>query len=143
MYWAAFQSCLGDNAPGDPLVKDEEAMDKCVEKLTGAILEVTASSAPKCLHRSDSLPPVSAGIQDKIRLKKELKMQQKTTRDPALKNEVNRFKKSATCRLKERRKELWRDVLESLDSEDQSLWKMTNTAIRLRTPSLPFNCQKD
>jgi hypothetical protein len=32
---------------------------------------------------------------------------------------------SVTCRLNEWGNEHWSDALESLDSEDQSLWKMT------------------
>jgi hypothetical protein len=30
----------------------------------------------------------------------------------------------------------WRDLLEFLDSEDQSLWKMTKMITRVHTPSL-------
>jgi hypothetical protein len=44
--WAAFQACLEDRFPGNPVVVDEEAIDKCVEDLTSAIQEATAASAP-------------------------------------------------------------------------------------------------
>jgi hypothetical protein len=41
-----------------------------------------------------------------------------------------------TYRLNEWRNEQWTDALESLDSEDQSLWKMTKRVMRIPT-SLP------
>jgi hypothetical protein len=54
--WGAFQACLEDRLPGNPVVNDEEAIDKCVEELTSAIQEATAVSAPKRLPRADSRP---------------------------------------------------------------------------------------
>jgi hypothetical protein len=44
MDWAAFQACLDDILPGNPVVNDEEAIDKCVEELTSTIQEATAAS---------------------------------------------------------------------------------------------------
>jgi hypothetical protein len=44
---------------------------------------------------------------------------------------------SVTYRLKERN-EQWSDTLDSLDSEDQSLRKMTKRAMRFPTPSAPL-----
>jgi hypothetical protein len=41
MDWAAFQACLDDRLPGNPVVNNEEAIDKCVEQLTSAIHEAT------------------------------------------------------------------------------------------------------
>jgi hypothetical protein len=49
MNWAAFQSFLDDRLPGNPVVNNEEAIDKCFEELISAIQEVTAASAPKHL----------------------------------------------------------------------------------------------
>jgi hypothetical protein len=31
MDWAAFQACLDDRLLGNPVVNDEETIDKCVE----------------------------------------------------------------------------------------------------------------
>jgi hypothetical protein len=42
-----------------------------------------------------------------------------------------------TYRLNEWRNEQWSDTLESLDSENQSLWKMTKRVMRVPTPP-PF-----
>jgi hypothetical protein len=43
-----------------------------------------------------------------------------------------------TYRLNEWSIEQWSDTLESLDSEDQSLWKMTKRAMRVPTPAPPL-----
>jgi hypothetical protein len=44
MDWAVFQACLEDRLPGSPVVKDKEAIDKCIEELTSAIQAATAAS---------------------------------------------------------------------------------------------------
>jgi hypothetical protein len=120
MGWAAFQACLDDRFPGNPVVNNEEAIDKCVQELTGAIQEVTAASAPKRRHRANPRLPLPASVKDEIRLKNRLRRQWKVTRDPALKAQVNRLQRSVTYRLKEWRNEDWSDTLESLDTEEQS-----------------------
>jgi hypothetical protein len=67
-----------------------------------------------------------------------LKRQWQVTRDPALKAQVNRLKKSVTYRLNEWRNEQWSDTLESLYSEDQSQWKITKRVMRVPTSSPPL-----
>jgi hypothetical protein len=138
MDWAAFQACLDDRLPGNPVVNDEEKIDKCVEELTGAIQEATVASAPKRRPRADPRPPLTASIQDEIRLKNWLRRQWQVTRYPALKSHLNCLQRSVTCRLNEWRNEQWSDTLESLDSEDQLLWKMTKRLMRVPTPSPPL-----
>jgi hypothetical protein len=69
MDWAAFQACLEDRLPGNPVVVDEEGIDKCVEELTSAIQEATAASAPRRRPRADPRPTLPASIQGEIRLK--------------------------------------------------------------------------
>jgi hypothetical protein len=49
--------------------------------------------------------------------------------------QVNRLQRSVTYRLNEWQNEQWCDTLESLDSEDQSPWKLTKCVIRVPTPS--------
>jgi hypothetical protein len=64
-----------------------------------------------------------ASIQNETRLKNRVRRQWQLTRDPALKAQINRLQKSVTYQLNEWRNEQWSVALESLDSEDQSLWK--------------------
>jgi hypothetical protein len=138
MDWAAFQACLDERLPGNPVVNDEEAINKCIVELTRAIQEATAVSASKRRPRPDPWPPLPASIQDEIRLKNLLRRQCKVTRDLAVKAQVNHLHRSVTYRLNEWRNEQWSDTLESMDSEDQSLWKMTKRLMRVPTPSPPL-----
>jgi hypothetical protein len=131
MDWAAFQACLENRFPGNPVVNDEEAIDKCVEELISAIREATTASAPKRRPRADPRPHLPASIQDEMR-------QWQVTSDPALKAQVNCPQRSVTYRLNEWKNKQWSDTLESLDSEDQSLWKMTKRVMRVPTPSPPL-----
>jgi hypothetical protein len=60
------------------------------------------------------------------------------TRDPALKVKINRLQSSVTWQLNEWRNDQWSDALESLCSEDQSLWKITKLVMRVPTPPSPL-----
>ena len=113
-------------------------IDTCVEKFSGAVLKALAASIPKCRPRDDRRPPKPAGIQDEIRMKNRVRRQWQFTRDPALKAEVNRLQRSVTRRLNEWRNDQWSTTLESLDSEDQSLWKMTKRVMRVPIPPPPW-----
>jgi len=62
-----------------------------------------------------------------IILNNRLRREWQIIRDPALKAEVNRLQRAVTRRLKEWRNDQWSPTLESLDPEDQSLWRMTNS----------------
>jgi hypothetical protein len=73
--WAAFQACLDNRLPGNSVVNDEEAIDKCIKELRSAIQEATAAYAPKRRPRPEPRPPLPASIQDEIRLKNRLSRQ--------------------------------------------------------------------
>jgi hypothetical protein len=76
-----------------------------------------------------------------MRLKNRLKRRWQVTRDPTLKFRVNRLQRSVTHRLNEWRNEKWSDALESVDSAEQSLWKLTMRVMRVPTPSPPLLVQ--
>jgi thiaminase len=100
------------------------AIDTCVDNFSRAILKALAAS-PKC-HPCDNLqPPIPAGIQDEICLKNRLRGRWQITRDPALRDEVNHLQRTVTHLLNERSNDHWSATLESLNPEDQSLWRMT------------------
>jgi len=99
--WADFQTQLEELIPFDPELHNEMAIDTCVENFSGAILNALAASTPKRRPRDDPRPPITAGIQDEIRLKNRLRRQWQIIRDPALKAEVNRLQRSVTRQLNE------------------------------------------
>ena len=136
--WANFQTYLEDQIPFDPEL-NAMAIDSCVEKFSGAILNALEASTPKRRPRVDPRPPIPAGIRDEIRLKNRLRRRWQVTRDPALRAEVNRLQRSVTRRLNEWRNDQWSTTLESLDPEDQSLWRMTKRVMRVPTPSPPWS----
>jgi hypothetical protein len=114
------------------------AIDTCVEKFSGAVLKALAASTPKCRPHDDPRTPITAGIQDEIRLKNRLRRQWQIIRDPALKAEINRLQSSVILRLNEWRNDQWSTTLESLDPQDQSLWRITKRVMRVPTPSPPL-----
>jgi len=71
-------------------------------------------------------------------LKNQLRRQWRITSDHALKVEVDRLLRSVTRQLNEWRNNQWSATLESLDPEDQSLWKMAKRVTRFPTPSPPL-----
>jgi hypothetical protein len=124
--------------PSTPLVSNEGEIDTCVEEMSSAILEALAVSTPDCRTRDEPRPAIPVHIQDEIRLKTRLRGQWQISSDPALKAEVNRLERSVTHQLNKWRNDQWMGTLESLDPEDQSLWKMTKRVMRIPTPSSPL-----
>jgi len=124
--------------PSNPELHNGIAIDTCVENLFGAILKALATSTPKCRPGGGPRPPIPAGIQDEIRLKNRLRRQWQFTRDPTLRAEVNRLQRSVTARLNEWRNDQLGATLQSLNPEDQSIWKMTKRVMRVLTPSPPL-----
>jgi len=49
--------------------------------------------------------------------------------------EVNRLQRSVTCRLNVWSYDQWSATIESLDPEDQSLWRMSKRVMIVSTPS--------
>jgi hypothetical protein len=127
---------LEDQIPFYPKL-NEMTIDSCVEKFSGAILKALVVSTPKCRTRADPRPPIPAGIQDEIRLKNWLRRRWQVTREPALRVEVNLLQWLVTRRLNEWRNDQWSKTLETLDPEDQSMWRMTKRVMRVPTSSPP------
>ena len=101
------------------------AIDTFVEKFSSPFLKTLAASTPKGDPRDDPRHSKPAGIRDEIRLKNWLRRYCQTTRDLALRAEINHLQSLVPRLLNE-----WRNVqgsatLESLDHEDQSMWRMT------------------
>jgi hypothetical protein len=113
--WANFQTHLEDQIPLDPELHNGMAIDTCVEKFSGAVLQALAASTPKSRPRNDPRPLIPAGIQDELRPKTRLRRRWQFTRDPALKAEVNRLQRSVSRRLSEWRYDQWSATLEFLD----------------------------
>ena len=111
------------------------AIDICVENFSGAILKALAASTTKCRPSDDTRHLIPASILDEMRLKNRLRRQWQATSNPALKAENNRLQRSVTSRLNEWRNDQWSATLESLDPEDQSLWRMTKRVNGVPTPS--------
>ena len=113
-------------------------IETCVGNFSGSILEALAASTPKSCPYVDQIPQIPAGIQDEIRLKTLLRRRWQDTRDSDLKAKVNRLQRSMTRQLNEWMNDRWSTTLESMNPEDQSLWRVTKRVIRILTPSTPW-----
>jgi hypothetical protein len=135
--WANFQTHLEAEIPLIQELHNGKDIDTCVENFSGAIFQAVAAATPKLCPHVYPRPQIPVGIQDEIRLKNRLRRQWQVTRDPALRAEVNRIQMSVTARLKNWREDHWSTTLDSLNPEDQSLWKMTKRVMRLPNLSPP------
>jgi hypothetical protein len=68
--WAKLQTHLEHQIQFDPELLNGMAIDTCVENFSGAVLKALEACTPKPRPRDNSRPPIPAGIQDEIRLKK-------------------------------------------------------------------------
>ena len=129
-----FQTHLDDQSPFDLELHDGMAIDRCDENFSGAVVKALAASTPKRCLRADPRPRMPAGI-DEIRLNNRLRRQWQVTWDPNLRAEVKRLQRSVTRRLNEWRNDQSSAILEFLDPEDQSLWRLAKRVMRVPTPS--------
>ena len=136
--WAKFQTHLEAEIPFNPEFHNRMDIDIYVENFSGAILWALEAFTPKRRPFGDTHPQIPAGIQDEIRMKIRLRRRWQASRDPALKTEVNRIQRSVTRQLNEWRNDQLSATLESLNPEDQSLWKMTKRVMRVPNPSPPL-----
>jgi len=139
--WASFQTQLEELIPFDSELHNEMAIDTCVENFSDAVFKALAACTPKRRPRDDPRPPIPAGSQDAIRLKNRLRRHWQITRDPALKADVNRLQRLVTRRLNDWRNDQWSATLESIHSDDQSLWRMTKRVMKVPTLSPPWSTQ--
>jgi hypothetical protein len=129
---------LETGLPSNTDLPNKVAINACVKEFSTAISKALADSTPKCRPRHDPRPSLPACIQEEMFLKKRLWRQWQFTSNPTLKAEVNRLQRSVTNQLNEWRYDQWSNTLESLNPEDQSLWKMTRRMMRIPTPSAPL-----
>jgi hypothetical protein len=132
---ANFQTHLEVRISLDPELHDGMVIDTCFDYFSDAVLKSLAASMTKRRPRASPRPPILAGIQDEIRLKTRLQRQWLVTSDPTLRAEVNRLHRSVFRRLNEWRNDQWGATLESLNPENQSLWRLTKRVIRVPTSS--------
>jgi len=141
--WAKFQTHLEGEIPFNPELHNSMDIDTCVENFSGEIHGALQASTPNRRPIGDPRPQTAAGIEDEIRLKTRLRRRWQVPRDPALKTEVNRLHRLVTRRINEWRNDQWSATLESLNPEDQSLWKMTKRVMRVSTPLPPWSPRGD
>ena len=115
-----------------------EDIDARLDELTSAIHEAITASAPKRQPAKQPLPSIPPTILANIREKNRLRRDWQINRDPATKNRINRLQRWIGFEIKEWRNAQWSDTLESLNPEDQSLWKMTKRVMRIPDPNPPL-----
>jgi len=133
--WAKFQTHLEAETPSNLELHNSMDIDTCVENFSGAILGALEATTPKRRPFERHKPPDPGRYSGRNSLIYRLRRRLQVSRDPAQKTEVNRLQMSVTRRLNEWRNDQWSATLESLNHEDQSLWKMTKRVMRFSTPS--------
>jgi hypothetical protein len=120
-----FQACLEAGLPSESDLPNEMAIDACANELSTTISKALAESTPRVARVMPHALRYRLGIQDEIRLKNLFRRKWQISWEPALKAEFSRLQKSLTNQLNEWRNDQLSSMLEILDPEDQSLWKMT------------------
>ena len=133
-----------DSLPG-PLVSQIERkspsgsvedIDARLDELTNAIHEAMSASGAKSQPAKQPLLCIPPMINAKRRIG--LGDSGRINGDPATKNRVNRLQRWIGIELNKWWKTQWADTIESLNREDQSLWKMTKRVMRIPDPNSPL-----
>ena len=120
-----------------------EDIDARLDELTNAIHEAMSASAAKSQPAKQLLLSILPMILANILEKNRLRRQWQFDRDPSIKNRVRCLQRWIAFELKKMRNAQWTDKIESLNPDDQSIWKMTKRVMRIPDPNPPLQVPGD
>jgi len=119
-------------------VDSVEDIDARLDDLTSANHEAITASTQKRQPAKQPLPSIPPTIIANIREKNRLRKDWQINRDPTTKNRINCLQRWIGFEIKEWRNAQWSDTFQSLNPEDQSLWKITKWVMRIPDPNPPL-----
>ena len=132
--WEKFKNLLNRNSPPRLNLADwtMDTADAEVAQLESILRETySASSRPRSSKANYyKLPP---GIQDMIRNRNRLRKDWQASRDPELKRELNFLKAQVSSRIKAFVNARWNTYIESLSTQDNTIWRATSRIRRHKT----------
>lgn len=133
-----FKETLQSTVGPVPSIHSVEEIDIAVEHLEQKMLEAksTATRSESLRKRRDVLPQ---DIRDLIRERNRARKRYHRTLAPEDRTEKNRLIAEVRRQLAEYREETWNNRLESLATEDKSLWRMTKILRHKRTTMPPIH----
>lgn len=137
--WDDFKSAVEDNITGNPVVQSAADVEARLSEFSTVISEaLEASATSRRKSPTQATAPLPPAIQASIREKNRLRREWQLHRDPQTKREMNRLQRSINFELRVWKNDLWTEKLETLDTQDSSLWKMTKQLMRVQDPTPPL-----
>lgn len=135
--WKKFQEVLAQNITQTPDIHDKRSLNFTTITLSQDIRNALEEAKYTTTHTQNnpySLPP---DIRQLIRERNRLKRRAKNTQNPLLNTQANRLTTRIRAMIRELSNQKWEDHLNSLNPEDNSLWRTVRCLKNSSQPIIP------
>ncbi|XP_047104476.1 uncharacterized protein LOC124732409, partial [Schistocerca piceifrons] len=123
---------------------EEVGAEAAITSLNQALLRAAETATPGRTHRpQDRSRRLPQAIRELIVAKNHLFREWQITRQPETKRRVNRMRRAITAAVREHRNQAWADLVESLDPDDGSAWRVVRGFLRRRQRIPPLQLGQD
>ncbi|GFR24289.1 uncharacterized protein TNCT_625501 [Trichonephila clavata] len=121
--WTKFQTVLTESIPGNPVIVNEDDIEKSISNLNNKIQEaIHATSTYKAIHHPVSVIP--SQLREKIKQKNRLRKEWQQTKYPPLKTQVNRLQREIKSAITNFHNHIKNTQLKQVNTGDNSLYKL-------------------
>ncbi|GFT50301.1 probable RNA-directed DNA polymerase from transposon X-element [Trichonephila clavipes] len=118
--WIRFQEILHYNMPGNPTI---ENLDQAVQNFSNMISDAINTSTSTRISKTSHLR-LPINIRELIKTKNRFRKLWNNTRYPLYKREVNALVRQIRIEINEHKNKIWKNLLSSLNVEDNSLYNL-------------------
>jgi exonuclease III len=136
--WDKFREKLDINLTHMPDPKSTTQLDEMVTTFKEAIQLSIDQSIPKSTSKPCNMFDLPPGLAKAVKMKNQLRKQFQRNRTDALKTQLNKTIKQLKLDLTNYRRNLWNSKVASLNTKDQSIWKMAKTLQKTKTSDPPI-----
>lgn len=138
--WKLFRTLMDRRlTDASPPINTSEDIDRCTKELTEGITDALMASTPTAKPRRNGEFDLPLHITKSIQAKNKVRKLWQKHRLPSLKTKLNSMVTDIKNMIKNHLNAKWTQKLESLKTEDQSLWQLTKRLMRIPTKSPPLH----
>lgn len=136
--WKSYSDSLrGLNLPSPPLNNCTD-IENCIEQLNKTLTDARNKSSTEYEIKINYLT-LPTPIRELIKYRNYIRKRYQINRCPLLKQQTNSLNRKIKKKIQKLKTERWEEKIESLTTEDNSLWQMSKTLRRDKTSSRPIH----
>lgn len=138
--WNLFQSALDTIIiTGNPIIETKTDVDTHIGFFTNAIVTALKNSTPEASKKPRKIFELPANILNLIKTKNSIRKRWQAYRNPNTKTLLNNLTKEIKDKISMYRTMQWDHTVESLETQDLSLWRMTKALLKIPDKCPPLH----